>query len=540
MTAKDTPPLERGQENHTPAESMVRQDLSRESWAAMSNWTQPTDRPFISQIDSMMRGSDGQYSAFNRGLGQQPLKMSDFTQAPLLAENGRQILPGVTIVGDGPLSKPTGGRVPAASGGTGTEAGIQGKEDLKAKVMDNSLSSTERLAAVKQLVEQGTTSIKTIDNQGREGSLRLEVEKLGNREMVHLFARQGRHEAVALRGIAGGETIERQKNERGQSVSLEGRGIHQLKNMRLQPEGSSAEAPAPKQRVEPQVQPQKLEAQPQPQPQKLEAQPQPKKLEAQPQPLPQKLEAQPQPQKLEAQPQPQKLEAQPQPQKLEAQPQPQKLEAQPQPKKLEAQPKPQKLEQPVEKGDRPQNSRVVRSAQELSKFYRHQDDGLSCSAFSMGMMASDHLYGRPLNYGKETQAFKELAGVTRTGYRGDLNSIATKLEKVGLHAKAFEYAGGVGAGAMQDLNRELDQGKSAVARVRNPHTGNNHYIYVAGRDEKGNYIIGDPDRANRSHFSPVSPRHLQSMMSYRDGFVVGWAPTNGQSPTLASESRRRR
>lgn len=483
MTAKDTPPLERGQENHTPAESMARQDLSRESWATMSNWTQQTDRPFISQIDSMMRGSDGQYSAFNRGLGQQPLKMSDFTQAPLLAENGRQILPGVTIVGDGPLSKPTGDRVPAASGGTGTEAGKnQGKEDLKAKVMDNSLSSTERLAAVKQLVEQGTTSIKTIDNQGREGFLRLEVEKLGNREMVHLFARQGRHEAVALRGIAGGETIERQKNERGQSVSLEGRGIHQLKNMRLQPEGSSAEAPAPKQRVEPQVQPQKLEAQPQPK----------------------------------------------------------KLEAQPQPQKLEAQPQPQKLEQPVEKGDRPQNSRVVRSAQELSKFYRHQDDGLSCSAFSMGMMASDHLYGRPLNYGKETQAFKELAGVTRTGYRGDLNSIATKLEKVGLHAKAFEYAGGVGAGAMQDLNRELDQGKSAVARVRNPHTGNNHYIYVAGRDEKGNYIIGDPDRANRSHFSPVSPRHLQSMMSYRDGFVVGWAPTNGQSPTLASESRRRR
>ena len=519
MTAKETPPLERGQENHTPAESMARQDLSRESWATMSNWTQPTDRPFISQIDSMMRGSDGQYSAFNRGLGQQPLKMSDFTQAPLLAENGRQILPGVTIVGDGPLSKPTGDRVPAASGGTGTEAGKnQGKEDLKAKVMDNSLSSTERLAAVKQLVEQGTTSIKTIDNQGREGFLRLEVEKLGNREMVHLFARQGRHEAVALRGIAGGETIERQKNERGQSVSLEGRGIHQLKNMRLQPEGSSAEAPAPKQRVEPQVQPQKLEAQPQPK----------------------KLEAQPQPQKLEAQPQPQKLEAQPQPQKLEAQPQPKKLEAQPQPQKLEAQPQPQKLEQPVEKGDRPQNSRVVRSAQELSKFYRHQDDGLSCSAFSMGMMASDHLYGRPLNYGKETQAFKELAGVTRTGYRGDLNSIATKLEKVGLHAKAFEYAGGVGAGAMQDLNRELDQGKSAVARVRNPHTGNNHYIYVAGRDEKGNYIIGDPDRANRSHFSPVSPRHLQSMMSYRDGFVVGWAPTNGQSPTLASESRRRR
>ena len=479
MTAKETPRLERGQENHTPQENAASQDLSRQTWASMSNWMQQTDRPVISQLDSMMRGGEGQYSPFNRGLAQQPIKMSDFTQSPLLAENGRQILPGVTIVGDGPLSKTLADKGPAAPNGTGVETGkAPGKEELQAKVMDNSLSSKERLAAVKQLVEQGTTSIKTVDKQGREGSLRLEVEKMGNREMVHLFTRQGGREAVALRGIAGGESIERQKNEKGQAVSLEGRGIHQLKNMRMQPEASSQEAPGQKQERA---------------------------------------------------------------QRAETQPPPKKVETQPQPQRVETQPQPQRLEQPAnEAGDRPKSSRVVRNVQELSKFYRHQDDGLSCSAFSMGMMASDHLYGRPLNYGKETQAFKELAGVTRTGYRGDLNSIATKLEKVGLHARAYEYAGGVGAGAMQDLNRELDQGKSAVARVRNPHTGNNHYIYVAGRDEKGNYIIGDPDRANRSHFSPVSPRHLQSMMSFRDGFVVGWAPEKGQTPGLASENRRRR
>ncbi len=70
---------------------------------------------------------------------------------------------------------------------------------------------------------------------------------------------------------------------------------------------------------------------------------------------------------------------------------------------------------------------------------------------------------------------------------------------------------------MQDLNKELDQGHTAVAKVQNAHTYNNHYVYIAGRDREGNYIMGDPDRHthNEWHYGkflhspiPVKPLSL--------------------------------
>ncbi|MGD9679846.1 MAG: nitrous oxide reductase family maturation protein NosD [Candidatus Obscuribacterales bacterium] len=165
---------------------------------------------------------------------------------------------------------------------------------------------------------------------------------------------------------------------------------------------------------------------------------------------------------------------------------------------------------------------VTRSNTERASFYRHQDDGVSCSAFSMAMMASDHLLGRPVSYGKEARSFKVLAGVTSHGYRGSLETMARQLRTTGLEARAYEYDT-FGKQGMTDLNAELDKGHSAVARVRNPHTGNAHYIYIAGRTADGKYIIGDPDRHNRSHMEPVTAKHLYSMMSHRNGFVAGWA-----------------
>lgn len=165
---------------------------------------------------------------------------------------------------------------------------------------------------------------------------------------------------------------------------------------------------------------------------------------------------------------------------------------------------------------------VSRSNAERSSFYRHQDDGVSCSAFSMAMMVSDHLLGRPVQYGKEAHSFKVLAGVTKHGYRGSLETMAGQLRSTGLEAKAYEY-GTFGKKGMADLDAELAKGHSAVARVRNPHTGNAHYIYIAGRTADGRYIVGDPDRYNRNHMEPVSAKHLLSMMSHRNGFVAGWA-----------------
>ena len=177
----------------------------------------------------------------------------------------------------------------------------------------------------------------------------------------------------------------------------------------------------------------------------------------------------------------------------------------------------------------PDGVRVTRTADDLKTFYRHQDDGVSCSAFSIAMAVSDQSLGRPIQYGQESQEFKQLAGTTSHGYRGDLQSIADKLQTQGLDAKAYHYDR-VGNQTMDDLKKELDQGHSAVARVINPHTGNPHYIYIAGRDQKGDYIIGDPDRHNTQHFKPVKEAHLQDMMSGRDGFVATW----GNQSTIAA------
>src|SRR5262249_34838916 len=42
-----------------------------------------------------------------------------------------------------------------------------------------------------------------------------------------------------------------------------------------------------------------------------------------------------------------------------------------------------------------EGDRVIRDVSDRSRFYTHQNDSHSCSAFSMAMMASDHLKGRP-------------------------------------------------------------------------------------------------------------------------------------------------
>lgn len=209
-------------------------------------------------------------------------------------------------------------------------------------------------------------------------------------------------------------------------------------------------------------------------------------------------------------------------------------------------PQNRKTEKPVERDLVPDQSvrneptgRVVRDISDRSKFYAHQDDGHSCSAFSMAMMASDHLKGRPPQYGQEMRGFKALAGTLSHGYRGSLDTMAGQLRQAGLEAKAYQY-NRFGQKGMEDLNAELDQGHSAVARVINPHTGNRHYIYVAGRNADGNYILGDPDRGNPSHAQPVSPQRLMKMMSGRDGFVAGWAPSDSAAANIPGTAAYRR
>ncbi len=168
---------------------------------------------------------------------------------------------------------------------------------------------------------------------------------------------------------------------------------------------------------------------------------------------------------------------------------------------------------------------VTRSIEDLKVFYKAQDDGVSCSAFSIAMLYSDQFSGRPVDYGKQAQSFKQLAGTIGRGYRGDLQSMADKVETLGLNAKAYSYKK-VDEQTLKDLDKELAMGHSAIGHVKNPHTGNGHYIFIAGKTSDGKYIIGDPDKANSSHFKPVTPKVLLSMMGPKDGFVAGWSKDN--------------
>ncbi|MCA9813643.1 MAG: N-acetylmuramoyl-L-alanine amidase [Cyanobacteria bacterium HKST-UBA01] len=174
-----------------------------------------------------------------------------------------------------------------------------------------------------------------------------------------------------------------------------------------------------------------------------------------------------------------------------------------------------------------------RTFNDRKTFFRAQNDSHSCSAFAMGMMAADHLKGSPIS-DKEATGFKKLAGTTSHGYRGSLDDMASQLKSVGLNTKAYKFDK-FGDEEMKALNAELDKGHTAVARVQNDRTGNSHYIYVAGRDNDGNYIIGDPDRRNKNNKGPISPERLKKLMSNRmpdGGFVAGWAAKEGKAENI--------
>ena len=105
---------------------------------------------------------------------------------------------------------------------------------LQDKLLDHSAKPEERLQAVRELAKQGVTTIKGVDEQGRETNLRLEVAKSGNREMVHLFVNQDGKEKTALRGILDEGKIEQQRDKKGQAVSFEGKGIDAFNHIKAQ------------------------------------------------------------------------------------------------------------------------------------------------------------------------------------------------------------------------------------------------------------------------------------------------------------------
>lgn len=349
----------------------------------------------------------------------------------------------------------------------------------EALLLNHSAKPEERIRAASDLVHQGVHSLKVTDDKGHESTLRLDSSKMGNREMVHVFVKDGKHEKVALRGNLTVNGVEEQRDVKGKHVGLEGKGAEAFKHMHA--EGTpQKDAPV----------------------------------------LPRKA--------------PEQQDAPLAPRKA-----PQHHDPADAPKLApKSAPKPDSdgADQSFFPGKRPDvkpDSGVhVTSLAERNTFYKHQTTPVDCSAVSMGEALSHHRLGRPLT-DSETVHMRRLAGVTQHGYRGSLDNMAQQMETTGLKAKAYEYSGNFNEKGMADLNRELAAGHSAVARVINTHTGNPHYIYIAGRDGNGNYIVGDPDRKNNgqyvpragrvvNHDKPMSAQELYTMMRGRNGFVAAW------------------
>lgn len=96
--------------------------------------------------------------------------------------------------------------------------------DLLANVKTN---PEKALREIDKLVAAGTTKLTVTTVDGKSIDVRLEVEKVGHRKMVHMFARdENGHEKTVLRGISKGAHYERERNCDGNFVSYLGPGAH--------------------------------------------------------------------------------------------------------------------------------------------------------------------------------------------------------------------------------------------------------------------------------------------------------------------------
>jgi len=146
--------------------------------------------------------------------------------------------------------------------------------------------------------------------------------------------------------------------------------------------------------------------------------------------------------------------------------------------------------------------------------YHRQISSTTCEPTALAMAEAQFKTGhRPDD--SRLQQLAQMTGTVGIGYRRGLEGVKHDAERLGMNAQ-------VHSNSMSELDDALAQGRGAIIRVRNPHTGNPHYVYCFGKDSSGGYIIGDPDRFNngaRGHDRPVSRDALWNMMRHRDGFV---------------------
>ncbi|CAN5196089.1 hypothetical protein BH10CYA1_BH10CYA1_55840 [soil metagenome] len=117
-----------------------------------------------------------------------------------------------------------------------TRISHEGKGPDVQKALCNELNSKtatveQKLRVIEKLVALGQTHVTLKTEDGKSRDVRLEVEHVGNRRMVHMYATdQCGKEKTILRGISKGDHYERERDKSGHFVSYEGSGSVLLKH----------------------------------------------------------------------------------------------------------------------------------------------------------------------------------------------------------------------------------------------------------------------------------------------------------------------
>ncbi|MEN1940422.1 LysM peptidoglycan-binding domain-containing protein [Luteimonas sp. MJ246] len=121
-----------------------------------------------------------------------------------------------------------------------------------------------------------------------------------------------------------------------------------------------------------------------------------------------------------------------------------------------------------------------------SSFYLQQPDGWSCGPASLTMALA--AWGvRPNNMTTRNEAVGLIGQSWGHGVPGDASLIAAGARKAGLQA-SFNPSGSAAS-----VRSALESGQTVILNGGLP-GGGGHFIYVAGLDGNGNFIVGDPAR----------------------------------------------
>jgi S1-C subfamily serine protease len=184
---------------------------------------------------------------------------------------------------------------------------------------------------------------------------------------------------------------------------------------------------------------------------------------------------------------------------------------------------------------------VRRSANDWHQFFQGQNSPSNCSAAAMSMMYSDWDKGA---HNRDLNHFNRVAGLDGGGYNASANVMARQLQGAirGLHTDVIQEGSRQQIG--NALDKQLDQGHTLIAGIKSPyHAQNNHYIYVAGKDSAGNYIIGDSGNSRGGKLGKTISREdlLNRIMSRHGGvrLVAGWTDASTSASQVKGSAAAR-